>query len=159
MKRTVCRGERGSWKLRNSELKSIVIVGVKLIVVRVSEMRAKELEERMRIQKLQEEFITDKVAILAPEKLGLSLTTFVSIKTSQHSDKWLKQFSKGVRKIPEVVEFYRLSGDIDYLLKVVVADVADYDRVYKKIISAAPLSDVSSSFAMERIKCTTALPL
>lgn len=112
-----------------------------------------------RIQKLQEEFITDRVAILAPEKLGLSLTTFVSIKTSQHNDKWLKQFSKGVSKIPEVVEFYRLSGDIDYLLKVVVADVADYDRVYKKIISAAPLSDVSSSFAMERIKCTTALPI
>ncbi len=112
-----------------------------------------------RIQKLQDEYVTEKVAILAPEKLGLGLTTFVSIKTSQHNDKWLKQFSAGVSKIPEVVEFYRLSGDIDYLLKVVVTDVADYDRVYKKIISAAPLSDVSSSFAMERIKCTTALPI
>ena len=112
-----------------------------------------------RIQKLQEEFISAKVALLVPEKLGLGLTTFVSIKTSQHNDKWLKQFSNGVSKIPEVVEFYRLSGDIDYLLKVVVADVNDYDRVYKKIISAAPLSDVSSSFAMERIKSTTALPI
>ena len=112
-----------------------------------------------RIQKLQQEFVTAKVAILAPEKLGLGLTTFVSVKTNQHNDKWLEQFSKGVSNIPEVVEFYRLSGDIDYLLKVVVADVSDYDRVYKKIISAAPLSDVSSSFAMERIKSTTALPI
>ncbi len=112
-----------------------------------------------RIQKLQQEFVTAKVAILTPEKLGLGLTTFVSVKTNQHNDKWLEQFSKGVSNIPEVVEFYRLSGDIDYLLKVVVADVSDYDRVYKKIISAAPLSDVSSSFAMERIKSTTALPI
>lgn len=112
-----------------------------------------------RIQKLQAEFVTGKVALLSPEKLGLGLTTFVFVKTSQHNDKWLKQFSVGVKKIPEVVEFYRLSGEVDYLLKVVVTDVNDYDRVYKKIISAAPLSDVSSSFAMERLKSTTALPI
>ena len=112
-----------------------------------------------RIQRLNDEFVTSRVALLAQEKLGLNLTTFVSIKTSQHNDKWLKQFSNGVSKIPEVVEFYRLSGDIDYLLKVVVSDVSDYDRVYKKVISAAPLSDVSSSFAMEKIKATTALPI
>jgi len=112
-----------------------------------------------RVQRLQDEFVLRRVALLDADKLGLGLTTFVSVKTSQHNDKWLKQFSEGVSKIAEVIEFYRLSGDIDYLLKVVVKDVADYDRVYKKIISTAPLSDVSSSFAMERIKSTTALPI
>ena len=97
--------------------------------------------------------------IFDPEKLGLRLTTFVSIKTNQHNDKWLAQFAKGVNNIEEVTEFYRLSGDTDYLMKVVVSDVRDYDRVYKKIISAAPLSDVSSSFVMETLKATTALPV
>lgn len=100
-----------------------------------------------------------KVVIFDPEKLGLGLTTFVSIKTNQHNDKWLAQFAKGVNLIEEVTEFYRLSGDTDYLMKVVVRDVRDYDRVYKKIISAAPLSDVSSSFVMETLKTTTALPI
>lgn len=112
-----------------------------------------------RIQKLNEEYVLGRVALLDQSKLGLGMTVFVSIKTSQHNDKWLKQFSAGVRRIPEVIEFYRLSGNVDYLLKVVVTDVSDYDRVYKKIISAAPLSDVSSSFAMEQIKSTTALPI
>lgn len=112
-----------------------------------------------RVQRLTSEFMLRKVAIFDAEKLGLGLTTFVSIKTSQHNDKWLAQFAKGVGKIEEVTEFYRLSGDTDYLLKVVVKDITDYDRVYKKIIGAAPLSDVSSSFVMEQIKATTALPV
>ena len=112
-----------------------------------------------RIQRLQEEFFIGKVAILDQKKLGFALTVFVSVRTNQHNDKWLKQFSSGVSKIPEVMEFYRLSGEIDYLLKIVVSDVDDYDRVYKKIISSAPLTDVSSSFAMEQIKSTTALPI
>lgn len=100
-----------------------------------------------------------KVAILDAAKLGLGLITFVSVKTNQHNDEWLGGFAKGVSRIDEVTEFYRLSGETDYLLKVVVSDVTDYDRVYKKIISAAPLSDVSSSFVMETIKATTALPI
>tara|TARA_R110002072_G_scaffold150059_2_gene298165 strand:- start:15632 stop:16084 length:453 start_codon:yes stop_codon:yes gene_type:complete len=112
-----------------------------------------------RVQKLQENYMLRKVVIFDPEKLGLGLTTFVSIKTNQHNDKWLAQFAKGVNLIEEVTEFYRLSGDTDYLMKVVVRDVRDYDRVYKKIISAAPLSDVSSSFVMETLKTTTALPI
>lgn len=112
-----------------------------------------------RIQKLQESYMVRKVVIFDAKKLGLGLTTFVSVKTNQHNDKWLKQFAKGVDVIEEVTEFYRLSGDTDYLLKVVVKDINDYDRVYKKIISAAPLSDVSSSFVMETIKATTALPI
>ena len=71
----------------------------------------------------------------------------------------MAQFSNGVKAIPEVVEFYRMSGEIDYLLKIVVEDINDYDRVYKKLIAVAPLQDVSSSFAMERIKSSTTLPI
>ena len=81
------------------------------------------------------------------------------VKTSQHTDDWLADFARGVGALPEVVEFYRMSGDVDYLLKIVVRDIEDYDRVYKKLIAVAPLHDVSSSFAMERIKSSTALPL
>ena len=81
------------------------------------------------------------------------------IKTNEHNDKWLATFAEGVKGIPEVVEFYRMSGDTDYLLKIVARDIADYDRVYKKLIAVTSLHDVSSSFAMERIKSSTALPL
>ncbi|MFT4677358.1 MAG: Lrp/AsnC family transcriptional regulator [Patiriisocius sp.] len=112
-----------------------------------------------RINLLTERVIREKVAILDQEAMGLDLTIFVSVKTSEHNEKWLKQFSRGVANIPEVLEFHRLSGDIDYLLKVVAKDIADFDRVYKQIIKVAPLSDVSSAIAMERIKYTTALPL
>tara|TARA_B110000967_G_C18411092_1_gene329216 strand:- start:43 stop:498 length:456 start_codon:yes stop_codon:yes gene_type:complete len=112
-----------------------------------------------RIKRLQAEVIEKQVAILDPVKFGIGLTVFVSVRTNQHNEAWLNQFSTGVSKIPEVVEFYRLSGETDYLLKVLTRDIADYDRVYKQIIKAAPLSDVSSSFAMERIKSTTSLPI
>lgn len=113
-----------------------------------------------RIQKLEEAGVIDKrVTLLDPEKLNVGVTVFVSIRTSQHNIEWLEAFAAAVAKIPEVVEFYRMSGDIDYLLRVVVPDIAGYDAVYKKLIKAADLSDVSSSFAMERIKYTTALPL
>ncbi len=99
------------------------------------------------------------MALLSESALQLGVTVFVSVKTSQHNDKWLADFAAGVKALPEVVEFYRMSGDIDYLLKIVVQDIGDYDRVYKKLIAVAPLHDVSSSFAMERIKSSTALPL
>jgi|SRR5690606_31233507 Lrp/AsnC family transcriptional regulator len=113
-----------------------------------------------RIQKLEESGVIDKrVTLLDPEKLNVGVTVFVSIRTNQHNIEWLEAFAAAVAKIPEVVEFYRMSGDIDYLLRVVVPDIAGYDAVYKKLIKAADLSDVSSSFAMERIKYTTALPL
>ncbi|MEM9623736.1 MAG: Lrp/AsnC family transcriptional regulator, partial [Pseudomonadota bacterium] len=98
-------------------------------------------------------------ALLDEHKLGLNVTVFVSVKTSEHTDSWLEKFAKGIKTIPEVVEFYRMSGETDYLLKIVVQDINDYDRVYKKLISVAPMHDVSSSFAMERIKSSTALPL
>ena len=103
--------------------------------------------------------ITRRVALLAREKLDLALVVFVSIKTSHHDQEWLDAFAKAASGMPEVVEFYRLSGDTDYLLKVLVKDIAAYDAFYKRLIAAVPLSDVSSAFAMEQIKYTTALPV
>lgn len=103
--------------------------------------------------------IQRRVAILDPERLGKGITVFVSIRTNQHNEAWLQRFAGGVMDIPEVVELYRMSGEIDYLMKVLVADIAEYDRIYKKLIEVAELNDVSSSFAMERIKSTTAVPL
>ncbi len=113
-----------------------------------------------RIQKLEGEgVIKQRVAILDPEKINVGVTVFVSIRTQHHNIDWLDRFSKAVEDIDEVVEFYRMSGDIDYLLRIVVPDIAAYDAVYKRIISAIDLNDVTSSFAMECIKQTTALPL
>jgi Lrp/AsnC family transcriptional regulator len=113
-----------------------------------------------RVKRLEEDgVIRKRVALLSNEALNLGVTVFVSVKTSEHTDTWLDRFAAGIKAIPEVVEFYRMSGEIDYLMKVIVRDIADYDRVYKKLISVAPMHDVSSSFAMERIKSSTALPL
>jgi Lrp/AsnC family transcriptional regulator len=103
--------------------------------------------------------IRSRVALLDRGALGLDVTVFVAVRTTQHSDEWLQTFAEGVARIPEVVEFYRMSGEVDYLLKVVARDIADYDRIYRKLIKVAPLHDVSSSFAMQEIKSTTALPL
>jgi Lrp/AsnC family transcriptional regulator len=113
-----------------------------------------------RIQQLRDAGIIRKhVAILDPVALNLPITVFVSVKTSQHNAVWLDRFARGVKDMPEVVEFYRMSGDIDYLLRVVVSDIQGYDAFYKKLIKIAELTDVSSSFAMEQIKFTTSLPL
>ena len=113
-----------------------------------------------RIQNLEKAgVIRRRVALLDPEKLNVAVTVFVRVKTSQHNPEWLDRFARAVAAVDEVVEFYRLSGDIDYLLRVVVPDIAGYDRVYKRLIAAAELADVSSNFAMETLKYTTALPL
>jgi Lrp/AsnC family transcriptional regulator len=113
-----------------------------------------------RTKKLEEDQVIRKqVALIRDAAVDLNLTAFVAIKTNQHDDAWLKTFAQGIKAIPEVIEFYRLSGDTDYLLKVVAKDIEDYDRVYKELIKVTPLHDVSSSFAMERIKSTTALPV
>jgi Lrp/AsnC family transcriptional regulator len=113
-----------------------------------------------RIKQLQASGIIKKtVAILDQTALGIGLTAFVQIRTNQHSDKWFAEFSNAVCKIKEVTEFHRLSGDYDYLLKVVVADISDYDRIYKKIISTTALHDVTTYFSMEKIKETTELPV
>ena len=113
-----------------------------------------------RIQQLKERGVIRRtVAILDPAKVDLPVSVFVAIKTSQHNAAWLERFARGVKELPEVVEFYRMSGDVDYLLRVVVPDIAGYDVFYKKLIKVAELTDVSSSFAMEELKYTTALPI
>ena len=113
-----------------------------------------------RIQKLQAEGVIRKQVVLCDaNKLNLGLTTFVTIRTSQHNEQWMQRFVAGATSIAEIVEIYRLSGDADYLLKIVVPDISRYDSVYKRLIRAVDLLDVSSAFAMETIKCTTALPL
>lgn len=110
-----------------------------------------------RIQKLEAAgIILGRVALLAPEKLGLGLTVFVSIEAPDHSDAWLAKFAAAVSAMPEVMEFYRMAGDVDYMLRVVVADMAAYDAFYKRLIGASPLKNVTSRFAMERLKSTTA---
>lgn len=113
-----------------------------------------------RLRRLEAEgLIARRVAILDRRKLGLPVTVFVSVKTDQHNEQWAIDFTEAVRGIEEVVEFYRMAGEVDYLLKIVCADIDDYDRIYRKIIASVPLRDVSASFAMEQLKYTTELPL
>ena len=113
-----------------------------------------------RIQRLEASGVIEKrVALLDPEKVGLGLTVFVSIEAPDHSTAWLARFAELVSGMPEVLEFYRMAGDVDYMLRVVVADMRAYDGFYKRLIAAAPLKNVTSRFAMERVKSTTVLPL
>lgn len=113
-----------------------------------------------RIRLLEETgVIRRRVALLDPGKLNAAVTVFVALRTNQHNREWLDRFARNVTAIPEIVELYRMSGETDYLLKVMVPDIEGYDEVYKKLIAAAELSDVSSSFAMEQIKYTTEVPL
>ncbi len=113
-----------------------------------------------RIKRLEETgVIARRVALLDTDKLGLATTVFVAIRTSRHDPQWLEAFSRGIAGIDEVIECHRMAGDVDYLLKLVVCDIAHYDRIYRKLIAAVPdLADVSSTFSMERMKATTALP-
>ena len=113
-----------------------------------------------RLQRLEADgVITRRVALIDPEKIGLGITVFVSIETGDHSQDWLTRFAEVVSGMPEVMEFYRMAGDVDYMLRVVVHDMPDYDKFYKKLIATVPLKNVTSRFAMERIKSTTALPI
>lgn len=113
-----------------------------------------------RIRQMEDSGIIRKhVVLLDQDRMGLDITVFALVRTSDHSAEWLEKFSKGIDRIDEVMEFHRLNGTYDYLLKIVVASIADYDRVYRKLIAAAPLHDVTSSFSMERIKSTTELPV
>ena len=113
-----------------------------------------------RIQKMEEDgVIRRRVAILDPEKVNANVTVFVSVVTNQHNEDWLVRFARIISEFPEVVEFHRMSGNVDYLLKVVVPDITAYDEFYKKLVAKIDITDVSSAFAMERIKETSALPL
>lgn len=113
-----------------------------------------------RIQKLEKQgVILKRVALLDPASVGSGVTVFVSVSTGEHSREWLERFAETVGAMPEVVEFYRMAGDVDYMLRVVVPDIGAYDRFYKKLIERLPLSNVTSRFAMETIKYTTAVPV
>lgn len=103
--------------------------------------------------------IKGHVTLIDRDKAGLPVTVFVAVKTSSHDLDWLDKFAAAVSGFPEIMEFYRMSGDIDYLLRVVVPDIPAYDSFYKRLIQKIDLADVSSNFAMEEIKFTTALPL
>ena len=113
-----------------------------------------------RLQRLEADgVIMRRVALIDPEKVGLGITVFVSVETGDHSQEWLAKFADVVNAMPEVMEFYRMAGDVDYVLRVVVHDMQSYDTFYKKLIATVPLKNVTSRFAMERIKSTTALPI
>ena len=113
-----------------------------------------------RIQRLEAEgVIQRRVALVDQDKVGLGITVFVSIETGDHSNDWLSRFADTVGAMPEVMEFYRMAGDVDYMLRVVVPDIQGYDSFYKKLIAAVPLKNVTSRFAMEKIKSVTALPV
>jgi Lrp/AsnC family transcriptional regulator len=113
-----------------------------------------------RIQRLEADGVIQKrVALVDPNKIGLGITVFVSIETGDHSQEWLDRFARTVGAMPEVMEFHRMAGDVDYMLRVVVADIQGYDTFYKKLIATVALKNVTSRFAMERIKSTTALPI
>jgi len=113
-----------------------------------------------RIQRLQEEgVIRQTVALLDAKSLNVGTTVFVMMKTANHSAAWFERFQKAVRDVPEITEIYRMSGDVDYLMRIVVPGIEAYDAVYKKLIASIDLLDVSASFALETIKSTTALPL
>src|SRR4029077_15551947 len=113
-----------------------------------------------RIQRLETEgVILKRVALVDQDRIGLGITVFVSIETDDHSQDWLDRFAKVVGAMPEGMEVYCMAGDVDYMLRVVASDMAGYDTFYKRLIAAVPLKNVTSRFAMEKIKSTTALPI
>lgn len=103
--------------------------------------------------------ITRRVALVDPDKIGVGLTVFVALEAAAHTPEWLEKFATAIAAMPEVMEVYRMAGEVDYMLRVAVADMAEFDALYKRLIAAAPLKNVTSRFAMERIKQTSAYPL
>jgi Lrp/AsnC family transcriptional regulator len=132
-------------------------------------LTAQEIAERVglskvpcwrRIKRMEElGIIKQTVALLDAKSLNVGTTVFVMMKTANHSAVWFEKFQKAVRDVPEITEIYRMSGEVDYLMRIVVPDIEAYDVVYKKLIATIDLLDVSASFALETIKSTTALPL
>src|SRR6195256_4018357 len=113
-----------------------------------------------RIQRLEKAgVILKRVALVSPESIGVGLSVFVSIETGDHSSAWLAKFAQLVTAMPEVMEFHRMAGDIDYMLRVAVPDMQAYDAFYKKLIDTMPLKNVTSRFSMERVKSPTASPM
>ncbi len=113
-----------------------------------------------RIQRMEDNgIIRARVALLDPARVNAGVTVFIAVRTDQHNIEWSEKFAREMKTIPEIMEIYRMSGEVDYLLRVVVPDIAAFDRIYKTIIGRIALSDVTSMFAMEQMKYTTALPV
>ncbi|HEY0116725.1 MAG TPA: Lrp/AsnC family transcriptional regulator [Allosphingosinicella sp.] len=113
-----------------------------------------------RIQKMEAAgVIVRRVALVDPEAIGMGISVFVEVQTADHSEQWLDRFQEIVRALPQVMEVYRMAGDVDYLLRVAVGSMAEYDDFYRSLIAGIPLKNVTSRFAMERVKSTTAYPL
>lgn len=113
-----------------------------------------------RIQKLTESgIIRKRVALVDPDKIGLGLTIFVEVESGDHSRAWLESFAGAVVEMPEVMEIYRMAGEVDYLLRITVANMAEFDDFYRRLIARVKLKNVTSRFAMERVKYTTAYPV
>ena len=113
-----------------------------------------------RIQRLEAQGIIQKrVALLDPDAIGFGLSVFVEIEAADHSPEWLERFGKSVAALPEVMEVYRMAGDVDYLLRVTVGSMSEYDDFYRRLIDEIPLKNVTSRFAMVRVKSSTAFPL
>lgn len=113
-----------------------------------------------RLKRLEDErYITGRVALVDAEKVGVGLSVFILVRTSHHDPEWLAKFRAAASSLPEITGVYRMSGDLDYVLRARVADVKAYDRLYQRLIAKVPLSDVSASFVMEEIKETTVVPI
>jgi len=114
-----------------------------------------------RIRRMEEQgVITGRVALVDPAKVGLPISVFVAVETGDHSAEWIGRFAEAVASMPEIAECWRLGGDVDYLLRVVVPDMSGYDAFYRRFVAAVPsLRKVTGRFAMERVKGTTALPI
>jgi len=113
-----------------------------------------------RIQKLEAAgIITGRVALVDPERIGFGLTVFVGVEAPDHGSAWRQSFAEAVAKIPAILEVYRMAGDTDYLLRVSVPDMSAFDALYRQLTDAVPIKNVTSHFAMERIKYSTAYPI
>lgn len=113
-----------------------------------------------RIQKLEGSgILTGRVSLADPLKLGFSLTIFVGIEAPDHTAEWREAFGKAVNAIPEIMEVYRMAGEMDYLLRIAAPDMPSFDQLYKRLTDAVPIKNVTSHFAMERMKFTTAYPV
>ncbi|MEO6361369.1 MAG: Lrp/AsnC family transcriptional regulator [Sphingomicrobium sp.] len=113
-----------------------------------------------RIQRMEAAGVIERrVALVNPDAIGLGLSIFVDIETNDHSEDWLTKFADVVRSMPEIMDVYRMAGDVDYMLRIAVSSMGDYDDFYRRLISAVPLKNVTSRIAMERVKGTTAYPI
>lgn len=113
-----------------------------------------------RVRELEKQgVIRERISVLDPEALGFGLTIFAFVRSNQHSDRWFSQFQRAIESIPEILEFHRTSGDIDYLLRIVARDMRHYDEIYKRLIRQVDFADISSTFVLETIKSGTAIPI